>query len=1304
MLDFLMISSKTTKKDTIEIKPKFILPHGKSSSDLMIRGGDFYAIWNEETSLWSTNEGIASYLIDKELTKFVEEHKEALKDSNVHVMYMWDSDSGSIDRWHKYVQKQSRDSFHPLDETLVFSNTELKKEMYASKRLPYALIKGECPAYDELMSTLYFPEERKKIEWAIGAIVCGDSKILQKFLVIYGSAGTGKSTVLNIIKKLFEGYDCAFDAKALGDSRNSFALEPFRSNPLVAIQHDGDLSKIEDNTRLNSLVSHEMMIANEKYTKLYPTAYHCFLFMGTNSPVKITDAKSGIIRRLIDVSPSGKRLSPSRYKEIVNKIEFELGAIAWKCREVYLSDPSAYDNYIPVTMLSASNDFYNFILDSYSVFDQQNGTTLKAAWEMYKTYCDDAKVVYPYNKRNFKEELKNYFRTFEERAWTEDRTRVLNWYSGFMFDKFQVVDDAPDTQDKWLKFNASESIFDKVCADCPAQLATTDDRERPLEPWDNCTTTLIDIDTSKLHYVRVPENHIVIDFDLKDESGQKSYERNYEAALKWPETYAELSKSGKGIHLHYIYEGDPTMLSREYAEDIEVKVFTGKSSLRRKLTKCNKLPIAPINSGLPLKENKKVVDIGAARSEAELRRRIMKNINKKVHDNTSESINFIYKILEDAYNSGLKYNVTDMEKVISDFASSSSNQSDRCRKLVLKMKLKSDDADDILPEVIDQPDSTGDVVYTFFDLEVYPNYFCIGWAYDDDEEAHIIEYPTPAEIENFLKMNLIGFNCRRYDNHILYAKFNGYTVEMLYNLSQRIISGDQSAFFPNAYDLSYTDIYDFSSKKQSLKKFEIELGIHHMEMDIPWDQPVPEEMKPKVAEYCKNDVLATRAVFHARKADFIAREILADVAGMKVNDTTNSLTTRIIFGSNRSPQDQFKYRNLGDTRPNDYWSPDTKGHMVDIDYTKFLAPNKPVFPGYRFEYGRSFYRGEEVGEGGYVYAEPGMYFNVVTFDVASMHPSSIIAENLFGDNYTARFKELLDARIAIKHKDYERAKKMLNGVLAKYLDDESMAIFSACESALAILSQALKIAINSVYGLTAARFSNPFRDPRNVDNIVAKRGALFMINLKNEVQRKGYTVCHIKTDSIKIVDPSPEIVDFIMMYGDIYGYTFEVEHKFDRICLVNDAVYIAKCAADDPESPGAWTATGTQFAVPYVFKKLFSHEPIEFEDMCETKSTTSSLYLDMNENLPIDEHLYRFVGKVGQFCPIKKGCGGGDLFREKDGKYYAVGGTKGYKWLESENVRILGKEADIDRGYYATLVDEAISTISKFGDFEQFTA
>lgn len=1295
MIDFLMISTRTNRNGSVEIFPKFVM---RPSTDLMIRGRDFYAVWLEDKGIWSTDENDVIRLVDKELDKCAEDYRQKY---NIipKVSYMWDADSGVIDRWHKYCQKQLRDNFHMLDEKLIFSNMEPNKKDYASKRLPYPLESGDCPAFKKLMSTLYNEEERIKIEWAIGSIVTGDSKHIQKFMVLYGAAGTGKSTILNIIQKLFEGYYSVFDAKALGSASNSFALEAFKTNPLVAIQHDGDLSKIEDNTRLNSLVSHEEMIINEKFKSTYSNRFKCFLFMGTNRPVKITDAKSGLLRRLIDVTPSGNKLSPKEYKATVKQVDFELGAIANYCKEVYLSDPGRYDDYIPTMMMGASNDFYNFIIDSYSVFLRDDGTTLKAAWAMYNTYCDEAKVQYPFSRRIFKEELKNYFYEYYEQTESNDGSIVRGRYEGFRIDKFDTGESKNKEKDHshLIEFDSAVSLFDSECSKCPAQYATSN--ETPSNKWDDVKTVLSDLDTSKLHYVKLPENHIVIDFDIPDENGNKCFEKNLEEASKWKATYAELSKSGQGIHLHYIYSGDVTKLSRIYSDHIEIKVFTGNSSLRRKLTKCNNLPIATISSGLPLKGEDKVINFDGLKNEKALRTMIKKNLNKEYHPNTKCSVDFIYKALDDAYSSGMKYDVSDLRNGVIAFAAQSTNQADYCIKLVNKMKFKSEE-----PSVSSENNSD---TLVFYDVEVFPNLFLVNWKIEGEGKKVVrMINPTPTDIESLMKFNLVGFNCRRYDNHILYARLIGYDNQQLYDLSQKIINGERDAFFGEAYNVSYTDVYDFAATKQSLKKWEIELGIHHQELGLPWDQPVPEELWPKVAEYCDNDVIATEAVFNHLKADFTARKILADVAGMTVNDTTNSLTTKIIFGSNRKPQDQFNYRDMGNI------SGCTGVEGFD-EYTKFDNSGRPVFPGYKYEAGKSTYRGEEVGEGGYVYAEPGMYWNVALLDIASMHPSSIIAEKLFGDEYTKRFQEIRDARIAIKHKDFDRAKKMLNGSLAKYLDDPQIA---------KDLAQALKIAINSVYGLTAANHDNPFRDSRNRDNIVAKRGALFMVNLKHEVQKRGFTVAHIKTDSIKIPNATPEIIQFVMDYGKMYGYTFEHEATYDRMCLVNDAVYIARYNEDG--HLGHWTATGTQFQIPYVFKKLFSKEPIEFEDMCETKSVTSALYLRNNdpdsEVILIDPNTGKetsmkkgdtpeFIGRVGQFCPIKPGCGGGELLREskdKDGnvKYAAATGTKGYLWLESEVVKSLGKENDIDRSYYDKLVNDAVETISKYGDFERFVS
>ena len=1395
-MDFYTIKERSVRKDLIEIYPDF---RNAKVEDLLVRGSDFYAVWKEETGLWSTDILDVQRIIDRDLWAKMEELRSKGSFMGMYTIKSMESESsGSWNRFKQYL-KRYPDTKIRLDTNLTFQNTPVKKSDYVSKRLPYALEEGDYSAWDKLVGTLYSPSEREKIEWAIGAVVSGDSKTIQKFCVFYGEAGTGKSTIINIIQKLFDGYYVTFDAKSLGSAGNQFATEAFRSDPLVAVQHDGDLSRIEDNTRINSIVSHEMMTIKEKFKPEYTSRANCFLFMGTNRPVKITDAKSGIIRRLIDIHPSGNTLKPHEYDAAMSQIDFELGAIAWHCLQVYRDlGKNYYKSYMPKDMIMKTDVFYNFVEACQDIFiEQTDGISLKQAYSIYKDYCEDALVEYKMPRYRFREELKDYFDVFEDVTYVNGK-HIRSWFRGFKKEKFEAPVLKREEKSLSLVLDCEESLLDDILADCPAQYAKPDGS--PLKSWNYVKTTLRDIDTKKLHYVQPPLNHIVIDFDLKNDKGEKDMLMNLEAASKWPKTYAEFSKSGGGIHLHYIYDGDPDKLKSLYAPGIEIKVFRGMLPLRRRLSKCNNVPIAHIRDGLPVKEEK-MIDVKAIRSQKKLVEVIKDCLNKKHHGHTKPEIDFIVKILDDAYASDLVYDVSDLEHDILVFAMHSSNNQDYCKKQIRKMKFKSKKEIDEASKT----DKAQEDELVFFDIEVFPNLLLVNWKVAGESSPVIrMINPSPSEIEDLFRFKLVGFNCRKYDNHILYGRYLGLSVEALYDLSQRIIVEQaKDAFYPEAYNISYTDVYDFSSKKQSLKKFEIELGIHHQELGLPWDEPVPEDMWEKVAEYCDNDVIATEAVFNARKADFTARQILASVAGLTVNDTTNQLTTRIIFGKERKPQSQFNYRNMGDTQqaawiwdPPEFTAPEEilsnlrklrETERVEIDdisesfkaigkdlaeddevygwdkFTYFDERYRPIFPGYKYDFGRSIYRGEEVGEGGYVYAETGIHTNVALLDIASMHPSSIVAEELFGPEYTRRFRDILEARIAIKHGDFDRARTLLDGKLAPFLNDESAA---------KDLAQALKIAINSVYGLTSARFDNPFRDRRNVDNIVAKRGALFMVNLKHEVQKRGFTVAHIKTDSIKIPDATPDIIEFVMRYGKLYGYNFEHEATYDRMCLVNDAVYIARYAkdewcqqhygyipSDNKKESWEWTATGAQFQQPYVFKTLFSGEPLTFDDLCENKNVSGgAIYLDMNEGLPDVEdqekaleklmkkysvsqddisafekdgvvpdrdfdgmanvmgdilglkdsiasgHDYHFVGRAGLFCPVIPGCGGGTMYREKNGKYYAISGTKGYRWLEAEVVRMLHKEDDIDPTYHQGLASEAIKSINDYGNYEAFVS
>lgn len=1213
-----------------------------NSRDIMLRDGDFVAIWNPKTGLWSKNEFDVVDLVDDDVRKYVENGQF----QNV-IPRLCESERDGV--WKRYRQwtKNMVDTVHPMDRSPVFADTPIRQENYVSYRLPYSLEDGIPVYWAKLIDTLYDPSEREKIEWSIGAVLTGDSRNIDKFLVFYGDPGSGKSTVLNVMQALFGEYCVPFDSESLAQRNNSFALSAFADDPLVAIEHDGDLSRIETNTRLNSIISNEVQLVNEKFKKPRSLRITTMLIMASNNPVKITDANSGIPRRLLDVSPSGRRLPITEYREVMDGIYQELGIIAQHCINVYRNlGADYYRNRRSRKMIAETNPVYNFVMEAYEDWGPDDKITLAKAYSDYKNYVEETGIQYLMPRYRFRTELLRYFREFHDRI-RLDGIRYRSLFIGFLADKFE---DQPDEQtpiktEDWLDlYSGGTLIFDEFFGGCKAQYSS--ENGTPKKAWMNVTTTLADISPAEEHYVLLPEEYICIDFDLRGDDGEKDLNANLRAASAWPPTYAETSKSGGGLHLIYRYPVDKNTLA-EYSPGIEIKRFRGNASLRRRLSLHNGRSIADYPGDLPAKAPK-MINKKHVQDENHLRSLIAKALRKEVHANTAPSVNFIKSILDEAYESGITYDVTDARNAVTSFAMSSTNQKDHCLKMVQQMHFMSENKAEVAEE--------GNGRIAFYDVEVFPNLFVICYKFPGEEFIHFRTNPSAKAVKSLLDLRLIGFNNRKYDNHIMYAASLGYSNAELFEISQRIVNNEKNATFREAYNLSYADIYDFSTKKQSLKKWEIELGIKHQENSIPWDQPVPESQWDDIVEYCKNDVEATELVFDHLASDWGARKILAALSGLSVNDTTNQHTCALVFGKDRQPdKSKFVYTDLSE-----------------------------MFPGYTFDkFKGSSYRGEDPGEGGYVYSEPGYYENVALLDVASMHPTSIEQLNLFGP-YTQRYSELKQARVAIKHKDMDALNKLFDGRLVEIAKNYD----------LDELGKALKIPINSMYGLTSAKFDNPAWDPRNVDNIVAKRGALFMIDLKHYVQDElGLTVAHIKTDSIKIPGATPDDIQKVMDFGKRYGYDFEHEATYAKMCLVNKAVYIAKYAFPHE---GEWTATGKQFQEPYVFKKLFTKEPIEFEDYIQTKQVKTAMYLKFPDGAK------HFVGKVGAFVPIKPERGGAELLRmNNEGEIKdAVVGTKGYRWKESSIVQFMHQEQDVDTSYAEMLADEAKRSIEQFVDLE----
>lgn len=1248
-MDFYNIKAKNfgaRAKQDYTIAPEFTY----LTEDLICKGGSMYAYWYN--GFWRTHLFDLIRIIDKEVKEYSNNFTNKHTDRNVSTKLMSDHDTLIMDKFLKFCKNMPHSEVE-FNTRILFSNETAIREDYSTTQLSYSPAPGPTPAFDEMFNKLYAEEELEKILWFIGASLTNHMPKIQKFLFLYGGKGSGKGTIIKVFKMLFEGYYSGIDLHKL-TSDDAFATSGIKETQLL-IDDDSDLSSIRDDTNLLKLTSHEPIMVNNKYQSTYSVTFKGLLVAASNQRFKVRNIDSGITRRAVVAEPTDQTHDYNTYMILMDRIQFELPAIAQKAIDTFKKrGPAYYEDYVPFDMMESTDLFFSFMREhARALGDTCN---LRSAAELYKSYLLDFDYDTSGYKKKAKNELKRYYKTFVDQK-KIDGENVKNVYEGLKWtDIFPgepvPVYDTEKTEEELIREFALAEIqsgFDQMASSYPAQY--TNSEGHPKVRWDEVETTLKDIDTSELHYVRVPIHHIVIDFDLKNETGEKDLSLNLKAARKFPETYTELSKSGQGVHLHYIYDGDVEKLASEYDDDIEVKVYKGKSSLRRKLSLCNNKDIARISTGLPEKEESldlyKDIEI-IHWNEHKLRASVKGNLEKKYHPSTRPSVDFIVKVFTDAEKQGVKYDLRDMRQDILSFASSSSNQAAYCIKAVSKIKfytVEEEDANEIQISAGKQFYDKEDLY--FYDVEVFSNLFIIAFKrYGKGNPVTKWINPTREQVASLVEKPLVGFNNRRYDNHIIYAALLGEDNLSLYRQSQRIINDKNagSGMYSGAYELSYTDIYDYcnAGNKKSLKKWEVELGVKHDEFELPWDQPVPEDMWERAAEYCGNDVEATEATFDATQGDYNARRILSTLSGLSMNTTTNQHTTAIVFEGKpkRETMKELVYTDLSET-----------------------------FPGYKYSFGKSEYRGEDPGEGGYVYAEPGVYTELALLDVESMHPRSVIELNMFGA-YTKNFEALMDGRLACKHNDMDLLKSMFDGKLIEILNQEGITLKD--------ISNGLKTAINAVYGLTSASFENAFRHPDNNDNIVAKRGALFMIDLKHAVQDLGYDVAHIKTDSIKIPNADQKIIDFIFDFGKDYGYNFEHEETYKRLALVNKSTYICQDQED------VWHATGAQFADPYVFKTLFTKEPLTEEDFFVTKEVK-------NASIHLGE---KFIGRLAELYASETG---EEVFRVTEDKKGSISGTKGVKWKLSKDWS--GKN-DVDMSYYKELVEKAVDAIKKVGDVE----
>ena len=1206
----------------------------------------------------------------KEVNSAVEEvGSKLMKDGETVSLRRPQWDDAELKKIKYFMNSFSGNSKAVFDTKVIFDDQPVTRVMYSTTQLDYHPQDIPTPSFDKVMNA-WFPDHTELLLWFIGAVLMGRTHQIQKMVFIYGKPKSGKSSFLDILSWIFQGYLHEISINRFTDTSNQFATGEFTPSPIL-VDRDANISRIKDKVLFNKFISHEPFMVNAKHIPQFESQFDGILFAASNYVFDMGDpSKDGTARRAVSIYSNGAVIPKHEYDELMWKIKtIELPGIAYKAIEVFKRLGANYSDGLTLDtdMLYKSSITYRFIRDAYMDGKIGEVVKLKDVADMYKDFLanDDLSTI------NARHRIKETMESYYEFA-SHKRINGKDYRSVFFNPNVPKIlgvkeeTDVKPLEDKEIKYDSKFNYF--AHSTFPGQ--ETNDLGNPKYKWDNVKTTVSDIDQTKLHYMRAPQDLIKVDFDAP------TMEENLKLAGPYPPTYGEISKSGKGIHLWYMYTGDDIdTLDHHPHPDIEIKVNTGKSGARRKFTKSNGIEyISKMKpEDLAHKEKKMLQDIENIEfNEKRLRSQIEKSLKKQNTGSTFTEVQFIAHLLDEAQASGEQYDVSDLRQTVMSFAMHSTHQAEGALKTFAKMKWSSAPQEE-LREINDSHQGFQDIPKEelwMFDIESMQDLFMISYKKYGGETKTYINYDPTGKSLSMDKVNellahpLVGFNNLRYDNHIMYGAHLGKSVSEIFEQSTDLVTnGNNNGIYPNAYQLAYADLYDLIPDKKSLKKWEVEMGIKHNELDVDWEATVEENAKrlgmsvqefiDLTAEYNRDDVDATEKLLDYRWADFEARKMLASLTDKPVSTTTNNLSAAFIFGDDKRPQDKLNWVDLSEE-----------------------------FPGYEYKYDQdkkkmvASYKGVDPSRGGYVYSNPGVYKNVVEVDVSNMHPRSAIAMKYFGP-YADRFEELVNVVGLLKHpteENLEKVSHMLGGALIPYITPGSD---------IKGLRQSLKIVINAVYGMSSASFDNKFKAAKNKDNVIAKRGALFMINLKEHVESLGYTVIHIKTDSMKIADSNQDIIHDVQDFAKSYGYDMEIAGEYDRIALIDKAQLIAHYKDGDQL---AWHAIGKEFAEPYVYKTLFTHETLDESDYLVTKTTkVGPMYLRD------DEQGDEFIGKAGSFFPSKTGF---DLMWLKDDKFNSVSGTKGYKWRVAEEL----VKPDIDMAYFDELRDTAINKIKKVGD------
>lgn len=431
-------------------------------------------------------------------------------------------------------------------------------------------------------------------------------------------------------------------------------------------------------------------------------------------------------------------------------------------------------------------------------------------------------------------------------------------------------------------------------------------------------------------------------------------------------------------------------------------------------------------------------------------------------------------------------------------------------------------------KIIPAQTSLNEADLLFCDVEVFKHNAFIVFKDITGAEVAVYHNKFDGMTETIQGKTLVGYNINYYDIHIINAMLELQTPEQIKRLNDRIIIHGEK--LRNDYGIPTLDCFQqIHISMPSLKKIEGNIGrmILESEVDFTIERALTPAEYQEALDYCRYDVDMTIEVYKKRVHNYFEPKMslvnrLGKESAINWNTTTisaNLLTPKPIpkwsslrlhryAMANRDEKNMAMFKHVPEA---------VQEHWLDKVENNFSGEYKGNISIEKFGCDIEF------GFGG-LHGVSKHYKDVTDvklLDVASMYPHIILNINAL-DSASGIYQDMLLERIDIKHKDR-------------------------------VLSDALKLVLNSVYGNLKNKYSILFDPLKSVSVCIYGQIALYALC---ERLSETCNIININTDGVAFTTESDDYIDIWKQWEKDFVLTLE-EDNYDRFIQKNVNNYIA---------------------------------------------------------------------------------------------------------------------------------------------------